>query len=301
MAAVRGTEKTYWKGVNVFMKNRYNLSSKSFITRANMFFSDLFNATCDCIWLVDKKTKLIVYANYACERCYGYTQEDFIGMPVSEINVLGTMAIHREMRRIDKSLTQSNSFEAVHLLRNEEQIDVQVLSKLTTVNGREYYLSRITDITEQIRLHNDLRLRSLVLERNEACLQNDIAYRMLLDKFRGCNIGLISVSLPSVEKMRENLGADYFYQLENKLQQLLYMLVHKFGYIIHIEEGRFLLVLPNAGLEATRQIKDSIEKTAEGIYLEYKKQIFSCLLDVKMAVGILDNQYKISDIIKEVI
>ncbi|MBP2627438.1 MAG: hypothetical protein H6Q68_2149 [Firmicutes bacterium] len=273
-------------------KNSQNLSSKSFINRANMFFGDLLNATYDCIWLVDKKTKLIVYANYACEKRYSYRQDDFIGMPISSLNILGNESIQREMWHIDEKESEFHTFEAVHLRGIESTIDVEVISKLAIFNGREYYLSRLTDITERIRAQDIVPVEKISNLNYSGCHPRayigTTLYRFLLEKFKNCELGLIFIEIDTIRKILNKFGRQYKIFVEEQIEKMIYKFVQKRGYFIHLGEGEFLAILLGYEIEETRQVSDCIKRAIEGTYFEYNKQVFTCSVSVRLENGYLE-------------
>ncbi|VBB07673.1 Hypothetical protein LUCI_2938 [Lucifera butyrica] len=108
------------------------------------FFSQILNSTPQCILLIDVKTNLIVYANKTCEDLYGYTQEELLGVPMDALNSTGRSIIQKEMQGVKDKYPKAHCFKGVHTHQSGVSIEVEIVSKLTIIHNRQYFLYNIS-------------------------------------------------------------------------------------------------------------------------------------------------------------
>ncbi len=116
--------------------------------------------------VVDPDDMRIADANDAAAGFYGYSVADLRRMRISDINTLSDAEVAERMEQARRE--SRDRFEFRHRLASGEERDVEVLSSPMTLNGREYLLSVVRDITERRRreqaLEEATRLLRTVLE-----------------------------------------------------------------------------------------------------------------------------------------
>lgn len=95
--------------------------------------------------LLNASTSTVVDANAAALRFYGWSREELIGKPISEINTMSPLELEAEMRRATTGA--ANSFHFRHRIANGEERYVEVHSGLVEVEGRQLLHSIIIDET----------------------------------------------------------------------------------------------------------------------------------------------------------
>jgi PAS domain S-box-containing protein len=132
--------------------------------------------------LVDPSSGLIVGANPAACRFYGYTAEQFRTMNIADVNALDPVAIAAEMERA--RTLQRNRFRFRHRLANGDERDVDVYSGPMILNGRTVLESTIVDVTEAVQTRHALseaaeQLRVLVNTTADGVLLLDSLGRLI--------------------------------------------------------------------------------------------------------------------------
>lgn len=123
--------------------------------------------------LIDPNTQKIIKANGAAEIFYGYNEQEFNNLSISDINVLSVDKIEAE---IELALTEKRDyFNFRHQLKNGEIRDVCVYSGPIIMAGRKVLYSIIHDITDQRQaekalLESEQKFRSFIETTSEGFL-----------------------------------------------------------------------------------------------------------------------------------
>jgi PAS domain S-box-containing protein len=119
--------------------------------------------------LIDPSTGNIVDANQQACDFYGYEYENLRNMKIFDINTLNPEKVDSEM---GKSLSREKGhFNFRHQLANGEVHDVEVYSGPIYIEGRPLLYSIIHDVTDRMRIEEELRKRTKELARSNAELQ----------------------------------------------------------------------------------------------------------------------------------
>jgi len=97
--------------------------------------------------LIDPSSSAIIEANLSACSFYGYSQEQILGMKITDINTLSPEEISCEMEAARKELRRH--FHFCHRLATGEVRDVEVYSEPALINGKELLYSIVHDITER--------------------------------------------------------------------------------------------------------------------------------------------------------
>ena len=123
--------------------------------------------------LIDPNTQKIIKANDAAEKFYGYNNQEFSQLSISDINVLPVDVIEAE---IALALSEKRDyFNFRHLLKNGEIKDVCVYSGPLLMAGHRVLYSIIHDITDQRQaeralLDSEQKFRSFIETTSEGFL-----------------------------------------------------------------------------------------------------------------------------------
>jgi PAS domain S-box-containing protein len=109
-------------------------------------------------WVTDNQAKIFLAVNDAAVRHYGYSHDEFIGMPVTKIQPL-----------IDiKGLTGI----AIHIKKDGTAIDAEVVSTIISYEGRSACLVLVNDLTQKLKAENEIREVNRELHELSLHLQN---------------------------------------------------------------------------------------------------------------------------------
>lgn len=112
-------------------------------------FRLLSEVTRDIILFIDRESMTILRANAAAGEAYGYTQEELVGMPLDAIGQL--------VRQFDDdALRKGVLVEGEHRRRSGETFPVEMVARLSEVEGRLVIVETIRDITERIRAREEV-------------------------------------------------------------------------------------------------------------------------------------------------
>ena len=126
----------------------------------NKFYT-LFNNHSAFKLLIDKETQMIVDANKAAIKFYGWPKEELLSMKISDINILS----HEMMNeKIDLVESEGTHFEFKHKLADGSIRDVETYPSLVELDGKVLIHSVIHDITEKKRAEKEIAKLSLAVE-----------------------------------------------------------------------------------------------------------------------------------------
>ncbi|NLK07463.1 MAG: PAS domain S-box protein, partial [Firmicutes bacterium] len=115
-------------------------------------------------FVFDGKTGVIVHGNEAAFRYYGYSQEEFIGMDVHNINALPPLLLEEE--RLAALRGEKTDFMFPHVLANGEVRLVEV-SASPVGHDTNLVLSIVRDVTESTETEERLLRQNAQLRRAE--------------------------------------------------------------------------------------------------------------------------------------
>lgn len=135
--------------------------------------------------LIDPSLGLIIDANQAALRFYGYSKEQISQIPVNQINTLTGDEINEEMRRATTEVR--NYFYFRHRLASGEVRDVEVHSSPVKVDGRTLLFSIIYDITERTRIEAALARSEAISATMLQAIPLPVFYKDMEKRYLGCN------------------------------------------------------------------------------------------------------------------
>jgi PAS domain S-box-containing protein len=118
-------------------------------------YSSLFKNNHSVMLLIDPESGGIVDANPAACSFYGWSQREFAGKKITDINMLTNEQVFQEMERAKSAQRQHFYFR--HRLASEEIRDVEVYSGPIMLHGEQLLYSIIHDISERKQAEEKLR------------------------------------------------------------------------------------------------------------------------------------------------
>ncbi|MDO8872728.1 MAG: PAS domain S-box protein [Methanoregula sp.] len=125
-------------------------------------YSALFYNNYSVSLLIDPDTGIIVDANNAAVRYYGYSREQLTSMGIYDLNRLPKDSVVRDLQRAKDK--KEKHFLSTHYLAGGEKRNVEVYSGPIRVKGKPLFYSIIHDITDRKQAEADLKKYSDKLE-----------------------------------------------------------------------------------------------------------------------------------------
>lgn len=165
------------------LSQRFRFFQHMKTTYSEKQYRKLFSESLVMIMLVDPNDGQIIDVNQAAINKYGYTFEEFTKMKISDINTLTITEIKIAM---DKArFEEQSSFTFQHKLKDKSIIDVELHSGPMEINGKEFLLSSIFDITEKLENERqfkdvDSKLTATLLSVGEGIVVTDKDHKITL-------------------------------------------------------------------------------------------------------------------------
>ncbi|MFW6351193.1 MAG: PAS domain S-box protein [Bacteroidota bacterium] len=135
------------------MQEKYFTTVKN-LTESEKRLSQLFHENQMVFLIIDPQTQVILDANKAAAKFYGYSVDELKKKKISNINTLSISQIDTE---IEKAVTlKKNAFVFQHKLRNGQVRDVEVFSGPINYQGKRMVYSIVTDITNRLKAEKAL-------------------------------------------------------------------------------------------------------------------------------------------------
>ncbi len=118
-------------------------------------------------WIYDLETLAFLEVNSAAIQHYGYTREEFLSMTLKDIRPKENIELLLEDIEIAKRVGYNPSSEWLHIKKNGEIINVNVVSHKVTINNREARHILVNDITASKKAEQELLKATIEIEKSE--------------------------------------------------------------------------------------------------------------------------------------
>jgi PAS domain S-box-containing protein len=126
----------------------------SALQKSEARYATLFNDNPSSMLLSDPRTARFIDANPAACAFYGYSREEWRGMKISDINMLSQEEILIKMKEVKAQGKAVFRFQ--HRLKNGAVREVEIYSGAFIIDDRHVLCSTIFDITERLRIAQEL-------------------------------------------------------------------------------------------------------------------------------------------------
>lgn len=121
----------------------------------------IFDAASEAV-ITTNAAQLIVMANRAAAKLFGYRVKELVGLPLSALLPERHRLQHQEQMRQfgvgpDASRTMSSSRLVTGLRRNGEEVPLEAAISHVHIDGRELFTAILRDITERLRAQDELK------------------------------------------------------------------------------------------------------------------------------------------------
>ena len=155
-------------GLSVYFKDITERKlSQIHLKESEKRYSELFRLNPQPIWMFDLETYRFVQVNKAAIDLYGYSEKEFLQKTVFE------MRAPEELPAFKKALEKQSGDDAYiagkfnHITKTKKIIQVEVQSKLVSMNDKKYRLAIIKDVTEKNRTEQEITKAIIKTQENE--------------------------------------------------------------------------------------------------------------------------------------
>ena len=127
-------------------------------------FRALLDKAYDAIQVTDPETLRFIYVNEAVLEMHGYGREELMSMSVHDLN---PYINKNEMQKNNATLRAKRSvmFEGFHRRKDDSKFPVEIHISLVRIDGRDWRLAVVRDITERRKAETGLQLFRTLLDR----------------------------------------------------------------------------------------------------------------------------------------
>lgn len=213
-------------------------------------YSELFRLNPHPIWVFEPDTLKFVQVNQAAVNLYEYSEEEFLNLTV--LDMRPREEIPNFMKALKSPVSKDGyiSGRFVHKTKHNNIIYVEVKSKPLFMNDKEYRLAIFTDITEKMKLEQDLTRAIIRTQENEryelgAELHDNICQILASTHI---SMGVLSKSVNPEGKELFQQCRDYISLATQEIRNLSHRLAPAFYNDSTLEEG-FNVLLNTANVE----------------------------------------------------
>lgn len=273
-------------------------------TKTDTFLYEILDLTHDCLLLIDKSSRLVVYANKACEILYGCTVEELLGTHISFINMTGDITIDKEMKEVISRYPGSYRFESVHRRKDGKTVPVEVISKVVIINGRNYFLSHVTDITRQKKMQGKI---SRLIERLSVQAYRDhltgvysraYLFDVYLPRVLDRQVAVIMVDVDGFKQINDTAGHLVGDHVLTELVKRLKATVRRKDKIIRYGGDVFLIVLADAELSEAESIARRLAGQVSGSKFVHGENEVTCQVSFGVGAGMAGRLEQFAELVK---
>jgi PAS domain S-box-containing protein len=140
-------------------------------------YRDLFEINNAVMFILDPQTGMILDANDAASRFYGYNREELRALSITQINTADPDQIRNDMAHAAGS--HGAEFQFRHRKKNGEIRDVQVFSAPIPLDNRVFLHSIIQDVTDRTKAEEALKQTNKKLNLLSSITRHDIRNQLM--------------------------------------------------------------------------------------------------------------------------
>lgn len=281
------------------------LTTPLLLKESEAFFYEILYNTHHALIVVDVITKRVVYVNAACEKMYGYTQDELLGMPITEFCAIDEDMLKTYFIKVMRTYPQDYYSKAMHIHKNGNLFAVKVISKIIFINKRRYILTYIADITRQ--QEKKIQLKKLLYRLSYRAYRDYLTgtynrhylFDVYLERISKQNVGLLLLDIDDFKQINDCYGHQAGDLVLIEVGNIINSHIRPGDKVIRFGGDEFLIILPDRSREdlslAARTIQNDISlwKFMDG------SQEIHCTVSVGMATGTLECNRHIDELIKQ--
>lgn len=206
----------------------YNIERKKtnlMLEESEKRYSNLFELSPQPMWILDIETFGFVQVNKAASLQYGYSEQEFLQLKLTDI--IAENFVHEEMfQRVKDIIHDGNIYKGrfQHRKKSGEVMDIDIYSNLIKINNKLFESVISIDVTEKIKMEH--RITKAIIK-----TQEDERYEIGTELHDNvCQI--LASSLLSMDMLKNNLPAESA-QWHNKSKQFIELALEEIRNISH--------------------------------------------------------------------
>jgi diguanylate cyclase (GGDEF)-like protein/PAS domain S-box-containing protein len=264
------------------------------IRTSELRYRRLFEAAQDGILILDAQTGAITDVNPFLIKMLGYSRAEFVEKKLWEVGAFKDIEASQEaFEALQKN--EYIRYEDLPLrAKNGKLVDVEFVSNVYLVGGEKVIQCNIRDISER-KQAQDALLRSQALLReqsvrdhltglfNRRYMEETLERELLRAARKQLSLGIIMLDVDNLKQFNDTWGHAAGDDILRELGSLLLRQVRGEDIACRYGGDEFILVLPDASLEVTRERAEMICKYAEQFHLQFEGQ---SLAAVTLSLGV---------------
>lgn len=264
------------------------------IRTSELRYRRLFEAAQDGILILDAETGAITDVNPFLIKMLGYSREEFVEKKLWEVGAFKDVeASQQAFEALQKN--EYIRYEDLPLrAKSGKLIDVEFVSNVYLVGGEKVIQCNIRDITER-KQAQDALLKSQALLReqsvrdhlsglfNRRYMEETLERELLRAARKQLSLGVIMLDVDNLKQFNDTWGHAAGDEILRELGSLLLRQVRGEDIACRYGGDEFIIVLPDASLEVTRERAELICKYAREFHLQFEGQ---SLAAVTLSLGV---------------
>lgn len=254
--------------------------------------------------MVDVHTKRVVYVNAACEKMYGYTQDELLGMPITAFCAVNEDMLKSYFIKVVRTYPRDYYSKAKHIHKNGNLFAVKVISKIIFINKRRYVLTCVADITRQ--QEKKIQLKKLLYRLSYRAYRDYLTgtynrhylFDVYLERINKQNVGLLLLDIDDFKQINDCYGHQAGDLVLIEVSYIINSHIRSGDKVIRFGGDEFLIILPERSREELSLAAQIIENDISSWKFIDREQEFHCSVSIGMAIGKLGHSSQIDELIK---
>lgn len=275
-----------------YISHVVDLSAVKKADAMEILLTRLVDSSTDAIYVVDAKYGQFLTSNHLGYHRLGYTQKQLLSMTVADL--------HPEFKDEDKWLAHVNRIkengklvlESEHTKANGEKLPIEAGISFTSLNGKDYLLAIVRDITErkakQASVIEQLNTDPLTKLPNRRVLANQLTVMVEQSKQSGKLLAVIYVDIDNFKELNDAHGHVIGDKILIGVAGRLKNSVRKSDIVSRLGGDEFLIAIDK--LSSAKIVEQMVEKLVSDFTAPFGIDDLLIEVNASFGVSILDGQ-----------